>query len=132
MAGQSANVWDESFKANADLSAKQFQPVKLTAQNVVDVASAATDRCVGILQNKPKANNAAVVRMLGKSKGLADGSGTAIAVGDLLGPNGSGVLVKKATADYNVTCIANEACTVANVNIEVLVFGPGLFRTLAG
>ena len=56
---------------------------------------------------------------------------TDIAIGDLLGPNASGVLVLKATADFAVCAIALEACVTNGVEIrDVLWLGPGYFRTL--
>src|SRR6266850_1972697 len=93
-------VWDESFKADVDLSAKQFFAMKLkaAAADTITIAAAATDRCLGILQNKPTAAHAADIRILGLSKAVSDGSGTAIAVGDYVGPDTNGRLVKKATA----------------------------------
>lgn len=78
-----------TFKANADLSGKQFHIVKLTANNTVDVCSAATDRPVGILQNTPKAGEAAEVLWSGISK-LKVGAGAAIAGGDPVGTDASG------------------------------------------
>ena len=125
-------VWDESFKANSDLSAKQYYAVKLTAENTVDLAAAATDRCIGVLQNKPKANNAAQVAILGMTKAYTDGSGTAIAVGDLVGPNSSGIFVKKATADYNAMGIAMQASSALGTIIYVILVPLAVFRTLAG
>ena len=54
MATESAFVWDESYTAAADLSANQFYAVKLSADHTVNLCTAATDRAIGILQNKPK------------------------------------------------------------------------------
>lgn len=132
-------IWDETFKAGADLSAagKQFLAVKITGgvspNNTIDVASAATDRCVGILQNKPAANQAAEIRLMGISRAISDGSGTSIAAGDYVGPNSSGKMVKKATADYNVLGIALDPSTANGTIIGVLLLGgASFFRTAAG
>lgn len=125
------SVFEINGKANADLSAKQFYAAKLAGQDLVDVAGA-TDRAIGILQNKPLAGQAADVQVLGLSKAVSDGSGTPIAAGDVVGPNGSGALVKKATADYNACGIALDPSTAAGTVIRVLLI-PGLvFRSLAG
>jgi|SRR5229473_6726651 len=132
MATHSGFAWDESFKANADLSAKQWYAVKLTAADTVDMASAATDLCVGILQNKPTSGHAAEVRILGITKVSSDGSGTAIVVGDRVGPNASSQIVKKATADYNAMGIALDASSAAGTIIRVLLIPGMVFRTLAG
>lgn len=126
-------VWEDSFIAGADLSAKQFYAVELTAANTVSVASAATDAGIGILQNKPKAGEAARVMHLGRSYGLADGSSVAIAVGDWVGPAAGGVLVKKATADFSTIGRALTAAAAAGVLIEVALGYPaGVFTTPAG
>lgn len=126
------DIFSFSAKAASDLSAKQFYAVKLTAADTVDIAAAATDRCVGLLQDAPKSGAGGSVQVLGIAKGSSDGSGTAIAVGDLVGPNTSGQLVKKATADYNAMGIAMDASSAAGTIIRVLL-QPGLvFRTLGG
>lgn len=80
-------------EAAADLSAKQFHFVKVTAANKVNIATAAGESVLGVLQNKPKAGEAADVMALGITKvkigvgGLTAGAvyetaadGTAIAV----------------------------------------------------
>jgi hypothetical protein len=126
------DIFSLSAKANSDLSAKQFYAVKLTAADVVDVPSAATDFCIGLVVNAPKINQATSVQVLGIGKASSDGSGTAIAVNDRVGPNSIGQLVKKATADYNAMGIALDASSAAGTIIRVLLI-PGLvFRTLAG
>jgi len=125
-------VYQDSFKAGADLRTHQFKAVKLTAADTVGLCSAATDVAIGILQNKPNANEAAAVMHLGRTQALADGSGTAIAVGDFVGSNAAGVLVKKATADFRTIGVALSAATAAGIVIDVLLTGPGLFRTALG
>lgn len=125
-------VWCESYKAGADLRTHQYKVMELTADNTVTLANAAADRGFGILQNKPNTNEAAEVMHLGRSHAMVDGSGTAIAVGDFLGPNSSGVLVKKATDDYSICAQAMNAATAANVIIDVNLFPPTVFRTAAG
>lgn len=132
MATQSVFVWDESFKAAADLSTHQYKFAKLSAVDTVNLASAATDRCLGVLQNKPAANQAGAVRILGMSFVVSDGSGTAIAAGDYVGPNASSVAVKKATADFNVAGIALDPSTAVGTIIRVLLLPGAFFRTAAG
>lgn len=73
-----AYVYDDSREAAADLSGKQFFLVKLDANGKVVLAAAATDNIWGVLQNKPKAGQAAQVRQIGLSKVVA---GAAITVG---------------------------------------------------
>jgi hypothetical protein len=69
-------LFSVNFKANADLSAKQFFVVKQTAADVVDLCAAATDRAIGVLGNAPKANQAAQVGTDGVLKVVSDGSGS--------------------------------------------------------
>lgn len=127
------SIWEDSFIAGADLSAKQFYAVELTAENTVDVASDATDAAIGILQNKPRSGEAADVMHVGRSYAVADGSGTAIAVGDLVGPAAGGKLVKKATADFATIGRALSAAAADNILIEVgLGYPSGVFRAAAG
>ncbi len=120
-------------KANSDLSAKQGYCVKfVTNGDTVDLIAAATDRFAGVLLNDPTSGQTAEVLYMGQATAVADGSGTAIAVGDLVGPNSSGVMVKKATNDYNVAGVARDACSVSGGVIRVLLTPNALFRTLAG
>lgn len=64
-------VKDLTFIAAADLSAKQYYAVYLSAANSVDV-SGANGKVIGILQNKPTAGQEAVVRSIGVSKHIVN------------------------------------------------------------
>src|SRR5262245_19910766 len=116
-----AEIFDFNAKANADLSAKQFFLMKFTAADTVDLVGAVTDRCVGVLTNAPKANQAASVQVLGIAKVVSDGSGTSIAAGDILAADTSGRVVKNATADRLSIGIAMDASTTAGAVIRVLL-----------
>ena len=133
MAGRYHDVHSDSYEANSDLSAKQFYCVKMVGLDTIDVCSAATDDCCGILQNDPKQGWAANVMHLGTCKAVSDGSGTAISPGDLVGTNASGMLVKKATADYGIVGQALDASNAQGIIIGVRLFGNSFgYRTLAG
>ena len=71
-----------TFAAAADLSAKQYYFVKLSAANTVNVCTAITDIPIGILQNKPESGEAATVCLFGISKVSADGT---LAAGNIIG-----------------------------------------------
>jgi len=136
MAGaQSGFRYEESYVANADLSAKQFFCVKYVAASApvkVDLCAAATDVCAGILQNKPSASgrNASVCH-LGISKAVSDGSGTAIAVGDTVGTDANGRVIKKATNDNGLIGVALDASSAVGTIIRVRLYGQVVpFRTL--
>jgi hypothetical protein len=134
----SVGKWLFGVDATADASltgalSQQGLIVKQTALDTVGLVSAATDHWLGVLVNDPKQNDTAEVQTDGVATVLADGSGTAIAVGDFVGPNGSAVAIKKATADYNLLGQAMDACSVANVFIRVKLYsGPTPFRTFLG
>ncbi|MFN8533856.1 MAG: hypothetical protein U0556_09935 [Dehalococcoidia bacterium] len=131
MATTGPAVWDETFTAAADLSAKQFYFVEIVSGGV-NVCSAAADRAIGILQDAPKSGEAARVRILGRSKLVTNGSGTQIAAGDAVGPADGGKGVKKATADYSMSALADGASAADGTVISVLLLGPTAFRSLAG
>ena len=132
MATRSGNFIGDSFKAAADLRTKQYYTVEYSAAETVNVCNAATDVGLGVLQNKPNTNEAAEVVMVGICPAITDGSGTAISVNDWLGPNSSGKLVKKATADYSVCARALEASSADGTIIKVFVFPAGFFRSAGG
>lgn len=75
------------LKAAADLSAKQFYFVKLTAAGQVNVCSAATDKPIGVLQNDPTSGQAAEVMAIGITKVSSD---AALSRHDLIGTSGDG------------------------------------------
>lgn len=70
------------FKAAADLSAKQYYFVKQTAAGEVNVCTGATDKPIGVLQNKPESGEDAEIISFGITKVSAD---AALSVDDLIG-----------------------------------------------
>jgi hypothetical protein len=116
-------LYDESYRAEQDLSAKQFLAMELSAEGQVDTADAAADTVIGILQNKPKSGEAAEVRLIGISKAVTDGNAAAIGVGDFLGTNNAGKLVKKSTDKDWVIARALQASTADGTIISVLLTG---------
>lgn len=114
-----------SYQANADLSAKQYFLVKRhTVADQCALVAGTTDIPIGILQNKPAASGrAAEIMTVGRSKAAADGT-SAIAIGDKLGPDANGRLVKK-TTDHDVVCaMAEEALASGTSIITVTLFPP--------
>jgi hypothetical protein len=61
---------DYTYLAGADLSTKQFHAVELNSADAVTVFDG-TGKVVGFLQNKPKAGEAATVRVAGATKAIA-------------------------------------------------------------
>jgi len=129
---QSAEVFDESKVASADLSAKQYFAVKLhTVEGQIALGAAVTDEVYGILQDKPKSGEAGRVRVHGISKGVSKGDGTAIAIGDHLNTDANGKLVKAHTADRPNCAIALEASTTDGKIISVLLTPGSRYRVPA-
>jgi len=87
MAVEGAQPLKTSAIAGADLSAKQFYFVKLSADNTVVVCAAATDKPIGVLQNTPVAGDAAEICVIGETKVSGDGD---LDFGMLIGTSGDG------------------------------------------
>lgn len=114
----------ETLKAAADLSAKQYFAVELTANEwECNLCNAATDIPFGLLQNKPKINEAGTVAVRGVSKAVVDGNAGAIAIGDWLGTDANGKLVKKSADKAVVLARAMQAATVDGAIITVYLPG---------
>lgn len=117
MANKTPNQ-QKSYVAGADLSTHQWKGVTLTSLNTVGLQGA-TGLCVGVLQNKPRQGEGAAVMQQGLTPVVADGT-TPIAVGDPIGPNASGVFIKKVIGtDANILGFAEEAATTAGAIISV-------------
>ena len=103
---------DHSFKAAADLSAKQYYAVKLDSSGKIALCDTAGDQAFGILQDKPgAANRAGSVRRHGISKAVLAGT---VAVLDKLTTDQNGKLVKGYGAD-RVVAIALEAGVAGDI-----------------
>lgn len=76
-----------SFEAGADLSAKQFYFVKMSANNTVTVCAGVTDVPIGVLQNKPTSGQTAEVTVCGITKVSGDAD---LAYGNLIGTSADG------------------------------------------
>ena len=76
-----------TLTAGADLSAKQFYFVKISGSGTCDVCSGATDKPVGVLQNKPTSGQAAEIVVLGVTKVSSD---AALTAGNLIGTSADG------------------------------------------
>lgn len=60
-------VLTESFVSTNDLRSYQYYGVKLSANRTVILPTADTDKCIGILQNKPNAGQTAEVMVIGRT-----------------------------------------------------------------
>jgi hypothetical protein len=114
--------WDETYKAENDLTAKQFYAVERSTVDYVDVCDAATDIAIGVLQNDPDQYEPAQVRLMGLTQMVVAGNSVNIAIGDSITIDTSGRGVKATSGDR---CIgrAEEAATADNVRITVRLAG---------
>lgn len=106
---QAIRDFEKSFTSTNDLSAAEFLIVKMDVSNdnSVVAAAASTDPIMGVLQNKPKATQAAVVRWGGSSKVIAGGT---ITRGDRVTTDSSGHAV---TTTTNKDVVLGIACQSA-------------------
>lgn len=117
------NGLSHTFKADSDMSTKQFYFVKLTGTDAVEVCDTGTDVAIGILQNEPSVGQAAEVMLVGISK-LS--SNSALTVGDLVAPSsdgqGSPVTIGTSTTIYVAGHVLTGSTAAAGL-ASVLVVG---------
>src|SRR5436190_7694730 len=120
------------LKAAADLRTHQYKFVKLDASGNIILCSAAGERPLGILQNKPNTGENAVVRSIGVSKVVCSG---AIATPNQIATDANGLakaasrLVAASGAASNVAGVLLRAAGGAN-EIQRMVLTPaGIWST---
>ena len=132
MATEHTFVFDRSFQAATDLSAKQFYVVSSSAAGVVDLCTASSGfistvtRAYGILQNNPTSGNSALVRRIGMSKAVASSSGT-IAVGAFVACSTAGTLMTATSGCYVLGTAMSASSGVSGQLIELELVGPFLY-----
>lgn len=116
---QAIRDFEKSFVSTNDLSLKQFYIVAQDTSNdeSIVLAAAATDPILGVLQNKPAAGKAALVRFLATSKVIAGGT---ITRGDLVTSDGNGKAVTT-TTDHQVILGRALQSAVAGDIFEVML-----------
>jgi len=89
-----------SLPANGDLSTKQYHVVKINSSGEALVCTTIVDIALGILQNKPDAAGLpALIAVSGISNVKLGGT---LAVGDLVGVDGSGKAVADAATNFTL------------------------------
>lgn len=122
-----SRIFEASYIASADLSAKQYHFVTI-AVNGVDV-SGANAIPHGIVQNDPEQYAAAEVRHLGISKLVVNTTATALAPGDPIESTADGIGIKCVTAEHYVGAWALEDSNADGEIISVLLLGVATLPT---
>lgn len=107
-----------SLVANGDLSGNQFNFVKLNASGKVIVASAAGEGVIGVLQNKPTANQPCEIMVNGISKVKV---GAAVTAGAQIMTNASALAITAATAGSAVVGFILETAGGANEIVSAFI-----------
>lgn len=95
---QSIRDFERSGVAGEAMTDKQYYIVQLSAAGLIEVGEGATDLLVGVLQNKPAADKAALYRFLGTSKVKIGGN---VAIGDWITTDSAGKGIAT-TTDGNI------------------------------
>jgi len=106
--------------AGADLSAKQYNFVKLNSSGQAIAVAADTDVPIGVLQNAPTSGQEAEVLIVGGTKIVA---GAAITLPSAIGTGSTGKAVALATTDttkYVVGTLISASAADANVVTAVI------------
>lgn len=119
--------FERSFVCGATtLIAKQYYLMKQHTDGTLIIAAAATDKIVGVLQNKPAVGAAALVRFLGTAKVIAGG---VIAVGAWVTSDGNGAAIAT-TTDKDVV-IGKYLGTASAASGDIIEVQLGIFTLSA-
>lgn len=103
--------------AGADLSAKQYNFVKLNSSGQVIAAAAVTDLPIGVLQNKPTSGQEAEVLVVGGTKIVA---GAAIGEGAQVGTGSTGKAVALVAGTDTTKYVAGTLLTEAGADGDIV------------
>jgi|SRR6185369_3078460 len=109
--------------AAADLSAKQFYIVKVTAANAVNLTTAAGEAALGILQNKPKSGEVADVMAIGISKVKIGTGGLTAGAQYEAAADGTAIAVTTAKVGLGTVLTGGAANELASVTVGVAMGG---------
>ena len=108
--------FEKSRNAGEAMTDKKYYIVQQAADGDIEVGESATDLLVGVLQNKPAADEPALYRFLGTSKVVAAG---AISIGDWVTTDSAGKAVATTTDKNTVIGRALEASANDGDIIEI-------------
>lgn len=124
MAGQTgayeARLECESYEANADLSAKQFYGVQLHTNGKAKLCATNGAQILGVLQNKPKANEAATVAQGGVSKVIAGVGGLTVGCEVAVENDGTFIIAASGDAIIGQCVVAAAAGALASIELGLL------------
>ena len=103
--------------AAADLSAKQFYGVKVTATTAVNIMTVKGEAAFGILQNKPTINHSADVMLIGVSKVMVGTGNLAAGAFWEFDADGTAITAEASKAAQGVVLIGANAGELATVVI---------------
>lgn len=113
----SNNSLKVTLVAGADLSAKQFYFVKMSADNTCVLCSAATDAPIGVLQNNPISGAEATVVVAGGTKIVAS---AAIAAGVKIGTASTGKADAKVAGTDTTEYTVGQVLLASSADAEIL------------
>jgi len=117
-----------SWPAAGDLSARQYYPVAAGTNGLINTSGSTATPLIGVLQDDPNALNAmGSVMEQGVSRCVCYGGDTAIAPGDSLTVNASGIAVKTTTANAEIVGRSQEYLNDATPAIIAILVEPGRY-----
>lgn len=124
---KSIRDFETNFVTGASsLATKQYYVVKQHTDGTAILSAAATDKHVGVLQNKPAVGAAALVRFLGTTKAVSGGT---IAVGSWVTSDSNGKVIAT-TTDKDVV-IGKYLGTAAAASGDIVEIQLGIFTLSA-
>jgi len=105
------------MEAAADLSAKQFHCVKVTADKKFNIATAAGEKILGVLQDKPKQDVPGNIMLSGVTKILVGTGDLAAGATWETAADGTGITCTAAKAGLGTVLIGAAAGELATVTI---------------
>jgi len=96
--------------ASADLSGQQYRFVKLSGAGTVTVCAAATDKPIGVLQNKPLSGQPCTITVIGTTKLL---TGAAVSANAIVGTDSAGKAAPYVVGTDTTKYLAGTALTAS-------------------
>lgn len=118
---QSIADFERTGVAGESLASAQYHIVQLDAAGAIEIGEGATDKLVGVLQNKPASGEAAIYRFLGTSKVVAGG---VVTLGDWVTSKSDG---RALTTTTDLDVIIGRALETSAADGDVIEVQLGIF-----